>query len=59
LKLDNLEAKLQRMLTLERCSALGQLRHGDNTNRFAFGLRLLRIVLLTVTDVALLVCLEV
>jgi len=36
---DNFKAKLQHMFALERCSALGRLKHGDNTSRSAFGLR--------------------
>ncbi len=31
-ELDNLQTKLQRMLALERRSALGRLRHGDSTS---------------------------
>jgi hypothetical protein len=38
-ELDNLETKLQHMLVLERHSALGQLRHGDNMSQFVFGLK--------------------
>ncbi len=31
-ELDDLQTKLQRMLALERHSALGRLRHGDSTS---------------------------
>ncbi len=31
------------MLVLEQCSVLGQLRHGNNTSQFAFGLRPLHV----------------
>jgi len=38
-ELNNLEAKFQRILALERCSAFSRLRDGDSTSWFAFGLR--------------------
>jgi len=57
-ELDNLEAKLQCMLALQRTSALGRLRHGDSTSWSAFGL-VWDLHVVTCTAVALLVCPEV